>query len=208
MWTLHKQNIISDHFLYCDDLIPPKRLDFSAEHQSLACLETSITLPSFLNTLFATSLVALLHSPWTEALEVSFEIAEVRADDDMTNRTLRYFLDENGVPRITCSALGDKVSSYTYTLTYFKADVERMLSWLLLSSDQRIIVSRIHNRPATTGQSRLRWLFFGDVEGKSYVSLLNCHLRRPELTSLLAELDEKYSLAQRRLTDWRKRQLN
>ena len=165
-------------------------------------------MPSFLNRLFATFLAALLHSPWTAALEVSFEIAQVRADDDMTNRTLRYFLDEKGVARITCSGLGEKASSYTYTLTYFKADVERMLSWLLLSSDQRIIVSRIHNRPATTDQSRLRWLFFGGAEGKSYVSLLGCHLRRPELTSLLAELDENYSLAQRRFTDWRERQLD
>ena len=165
-------------------------------------------MPNFINRLFATFLVALLHSPWTEALEVSFEIAQVSADDDMTNRTLRYYLDENGVPRITCSALGEKVSSYSYTLAYFKADVERMLSWIQLSSDQRITVSRIHNRPATTDQSRLRWLFFGGVEGKSYVSLLGCHLRRPELTSLLAELDENYSLAQRRFTDWRERQLD
>ena len=139
---------------------------------------------------------------------MSFEIAQVSADDNMTNRTLRYYLDENGVPRITCSALGEKVSSLSYKLTYFKADVERMLSWIQLSSDQRITVSRIHNRPATTEQSRLRWLFFGGVEGKSYVSLLGCRLRRPELTSLLAEVDENYSLAQRRFTDWRERQLN
>ena len=165
-------------------------------------------MPNFINRLFATFLVALLHSPWTNALEVSFEIAQVSADDDMTNRTLRYYLDENGAPRITCIALGDKVSSFSYTLMYFKADVERMLSWIQLSSDQRITVSRIHNRPATTDQSRLRWLFFGGAEGKSYVSLLGCHLRRPELTSLLAELDENYSLAQRRFTDWRERQLD
>ena len=133
---------------------------------------------------------------------------QVRADDDIAIRTLRYYLDETGVPRITCSALGETVSSYSYKLEYFKTDVERMLSWIQLSSDQRITVSRIHNRPAATDQSRLRWLFFGGVEGKSYVSLLGCHLRRPELTSLLAELDENYSLAQRRFTDWRERQLN
>ena len=165
-------------------------------------------MPNFINRLFATFLVALLHSPWIEALEVSFEIAQVSADDDMTNRTFRYYLDENGVPRITCSALGEKVSSFSYKLTHFKADVERMLSWIQLSSHQRITVSRIHNRPATTDQSRLRWLFFGGAEGKSYVSLLGCHLRRPELTSLRAELDENYSLAQRRFTDWRETQLN
>ena len=86
-------------------------------------------MPNFINRLFAT-LVALLHSPWTEALEVSFEIAQVSADDDMTNRTLRYFLDENGAPQITCIGLGDKVTSFSYTLKYFKADVERMLSWI------------------------------------------------------------------------------
>ena len=164
-------------------------------------------MANFINRLLATLLAALLHSPFTEALQGSFEIVQVRADDDMTNRTLRYYLDENGVPRITCSALGEKASSFSYTLTYFKADVERMLSWIQLSSDQRIAVSRIHNRPAATDQSRLRWLFFGGVEGKSYVSLLGCHLRRPELTSLLEELDENYSLAQRRLADWRQRQL-
>ena len=139
---------------------------------------------------------------------MGFDIVQVSADDEIASRTLRYYLDENGVPRITCSALGEKVSSYSYTLAYFKADVERMLSWIQLSSDQRITVTRIHNRPATTDQSRLRWLFFGDVEGKSYVSLLGCDLRRPELSSLLAELDENYSLAQRRLADWRQRQLN
>ena len=161
-----------------------------------------------LNRFFAIFLAALLHSPWTEALQVSFDIVQVSADDDIASHTLRYYLDENGVPRITCSALGKKVSSYSYALPYFKADVERMLSWIQLSSDQRITVSRIHNRPAATDQSRLRWLFFGGVEGKSYVSLLGCRLRRPELTSLLAEVDENYSLAQRRFTDWRERQLN
>ena len=152
-------------------------------------------------------MAALLYSPWTEALQESFDIVQVRADDDIGIRTLRYYLDENGVPRITCTALGEKVSSYSYTLAYLKSDVERMLSWIQLSSDQRITVSRIHNRPAGVNQSRLRWLFFGGVEGKSYVSLLSCHLRRPELTSLLAGLDENYSLAQRRLADWRQRQL-
>ena len=161
----------------------------------------------YINRLLATFLAALLHSPWTEALQVSFDIVQVSAGDDIAGHTLRYYLDENGVPRITCSALGKKVSSYAYTLAYFKADVERMLSWIQLSSDQRITVSRIHNRPAATDQSRLRWLFFGGVEGKSYVSLLGCHLRRPELNSLLEELDENYSLAQRRLADWRQRQL-
>ena len=160
-----------------------------------------------LNRFFAIFLATLLHSPWTEALQVSFDIVQVRADDDIASHTLRYYLDENGVPRITCSALGETVSSYSYTLAHFKADVERMLSWIQLSSDQRITVSRIHNRPAATDQSRLRWLFFGGVEGKSYVSLLGCHLRRPELTSLLEELYENYSLAQRRLADWRQRQL-
>ena len=174
----------------------------------MSCEETAIIVANFINRLLATSLAALLHSPFTEALQGSFDIVQVRADDDIAIRTLRYYLDENGVPRITCSALGENVSSFSYTLTYFKADVERMLSWIQLSSDQRITVSRIHNRPATTDQSRLRWLFFGGVEGKSYVSLLSCHLRRPELTSLLAELDENYSLAQRRFTDWRERQLN
>ena len=153
-------------------------------------------------------MAALLHSPWTEALQGSFDIVQVRADDDIAIRTLRYYLDENGVPRITCSALGETVSSYSYTLAYFKADVERMLSWIQLSSDQRITVSRIHNRPAATDQSRLRWLFFGGVDGTSYVSLLGCHLRRPELSALLAELNENYSLAERRLADWRQRQLN
>ena len=165
-------------------------------------------MANFINRLLATFLATLLYSPWTEALQVSFDIVQVSVDDDTASRTLRYYLDENGVPRITCSAFGEKVSSYSYTLAYFKADVERMLSWIQLSSDQRITVSRIHNRPATTGQSRLRWLFFGGVEGKSYVSLLGCHLRRPELTSLLAELNENHSLAQRRLADWRQRQLN
>ena len=164
-------------------------------------------MTNFINWLLATFLAALLHSPFTEALQGSFDIVQVRADDDIAIRTLRYYLDENGVPRITCSALGETVSSYSYTLAYFKADVERMLSWIQLSSDQRITVSRIHNRPAATDQSRLRWLFFGGVAGKSYVSLLGCHLRRPELTSLLEELDENYSLAQRRLADWRQRQL-
>ena len=139
---------------------------------------------------------------------MSFGIVQVSADDEIASRTLRYYLDENGVPRITCNALGEKGPSFSYTLAYFKADVERMLSWIQLSTDQRINVSRIHSRPATTDQSRLRWLFFGGVEGKSYVSLLGCHLRRPELTSLLEELDENYSLAQRRLADWRQRQLN
>jgi hypothetical protein len=162
---------------------------------------------NFTNQVLAILLAALLHSPWTAALQVSFDIVQVRADDDIAIRTLRYYLDENGVPRITCSAPGEKVSSYSYTLAHFKADVERMLSWIQLSSDQRITVSRIHNRPAARDQSRLRWLFFGGVEGKSYVSLLGCQLRRPELTSLLAELDENYSLAQRRLADWRHRQL-
>ena len=161
-----------------------------------------------INRLLAIFLAALLHSPWTEALQVSFDIVQVRADDDIGIRTLRYYLDENGVPRITCTALGEKVSSYSYTLAYLKSDVERMLSWIQLSSDQRITVSRIHNRPATTYQSRLRWYFFGGEEGKSYVSLLGCHLRHPELNSLLAELNENYSLAQRRLADWRQRQLN
>ena len=165
-------------------------------------------MANFINRLLVTFLAALLHSPWTEALQVSFDIVQVSADDEIASRTLRYYLDENGVPRITCSALGEKVSSYSYTLAYFKADVERMLSWVQLSSDQRITVTRIHNRPATTDQSRLRWLFFGGVEGKSYVSLLGCHLRRPELTSLLAELNENYSLAQRRLADWRQSQPN
>ena len=165
-------------------------------------------MANFINWLLAPFFAALLHSSFTEALQGSFDIVQVRADDDIAIRTLRYYLDETGVPRITCSALGETVSSYSYTLAYFKADVERMLSWIQLSSDQRITVSRIHNRPATTYQSRLRWLFFGGVEGKSYVSLLSCHLRRPELTSLLAELDENYSLAQRRFTDWRERQLN
>ena len=165
-------------------------------------------MANFINWLLATFLAALLHSPFTEALQGSFDIVQVRADDDIAIRTLRYYLDENGVPRITCSALGETVSSYSYTLAYFRADVARMLSWIQLSSDQRITVSRIHNRPAATDQSRLRWLFFGGVEGKSYVSLLGCHLRRPELTALLEELDENYSLAQRRLADWRQRQLN
>ena len=174
----------------------------------MSCEETAIIVANFINRLLATSLAALLHSPFTEALQGSFDIVQVRADDDIAIRTLRYYLDENGLPRITCNALGEPVSSYSYTLAYFKADVERMLSWIQLSSDQRITVSRIHNRPAGVNQSRLRWFFFGGVEGKSYVSLLGCHLRRPELTSLLAELDENYSLAQRRLTDWRKRQLN
>ena len=134
----------------------------------------------YINRLLAIFLAALLHSPWTEALQESFDIVQVRADDDIGIRTLRYYLDENGVPRITCSALGETVSSYSYKLEYFKTDVERMLSWIQLSSDQRITVSRIHNRPAGVNQSRLRWLFFGGVEGKSYVSLLGCHLRRPE----------------------------
>ena len=126
----------------------------------------------------------------------------------LSRGSIEYLLvDENGVPRITCSALGKKVSSYSYALPYFKADVERMLSWIQLSSDQRITVSRIHNRPATKDQSRLRWFFFGGVEGKSYVSLLGCHLRHPELNSLLAELNENFSLAQRRLADWRQLQL-
>ena len=165
-------------------------------------------MANFINRLLATFLATLLHSPFTEALQGSFDIVQVRADNAIAIRTLRYYLDENGVPRITCSALGEKVSSFSYRLTYFKADVERMLSWIQLSSDQRITVSRIHNRPATKDQSRLRWLFFGGVEGKSYVSLLGCHLRRAELTSLLAELDENYLLAQRRFTDWRERQLN
>ena len=161
----------------------------------------------FINRLLATFFAALLHCPFTEALQGSFDIVQVRADDDLAIRTLRYYLDENGLPRITCSALGEPVSSYSYTLEYFKADVERMLSWIQLSSGQRITVSRIHNRPAATDQSRLRWLFFGGVEDKSYVSLLGCHLRRPELTSLLEELDENYSRAQRRLADWRQLQL-
>ena len=165
-------------------------------------------MAKFINRLLATFLATLLHSPWTEALQVSFDIVQVSADDNLASRTLRYYLDENGMPRITCGALGEKVSSYSYALAYFKADVERMLSWIQLSSDQRITVSRIHNRPATTDQSRLRWLFFGGVEDKSYVSLLGCHLRRPELSYLLAELNENYSLAQRRLADWRQRQLN
>ena len=165
-------------------------------------------MANFINRLLATFLAALLHSPFTEALQGSFEIVQVRADDDIAIRTLRYYLDETGVPRITCSALGETVSSYSYTLAHFKADVERMLSWIQLSSDQRITVSRIHNRPATKDQSRLRWVFFGGVEGKSYVSLLGCHLRHPELNSLLTELNENYSLAQRRLADWRQRQLN
>ena len=165
-------------------------------------------MANFINWLLATLLAALLHSPFTEALQGSFDIVQVRADDDIATRTLRYYLDENGVPRITCSALGETVSSYSYTLAYFKADVERMLSWIQLSSDQRITVSRIHNRPATKDQSRLRWFFFGGVEGKSYVSLLGCHLRHPELNSLLTELNENFSLAQRRLADWRQRQLN
>tara|TARA_B100000886_G_C20247294_1_gene417184 strand:- start:103 stop:600 length:498 start_codon:yes stop_codon:yes gene_type:complete len=165
-------------------------------------------MPNFINGLLVTFLAALLHSPWTDALEASFEIAQVGAADNVTSRTLRYYLDENGVPRITCSALGEKILSYSYALRYFKADVERMLSWIKLSSDQRIIVSRIHNRPATTRQSRLRWYFFGGVEGNSYVSLLSCNLRGPELASLLAELDANYLLAQRRFADWRERQLN
>ena len=165
-------------------------------------------MANFINRLLATFLAALLHSPFTEALQGSFEIVQVRADDDIAIRTLRYYLDETGVPRITCSALGETVSSYSYKLEYFKTDVERMLSWIQLSSDQRITVSRIHNRPATKDQSRLRWVFFGGVEGKSYVSLLGCHLRHPELNSLLTELNENYSLAQRRLADWRQRQLN
>ena len=162
-------------------------------------------MANFINRLLATFLAALLHSPFTEASQGSFDIVQVRADDDIAMRTLRYYLDENGVPRITCSALGEKVSSYSYRLAYFKADVERMLSWIKLSSDQRITVSRIHNRPAAANQSRLRWLFFGGAEGKSYVSIAGCHLRSPELTSLLAELDENYSLAQRRLADWLQR---
>ena len=157
---------------------------------------------------FLVTFLATLHSPGTEALQVSFDIVQVSADDNIASRTLRYYLDEHGTPRIKCSAIGEKVSSYSYALAYFKADVERMLSWIQLSSDQRITVSRIHNRPATTDQSRLRWLFFGRVDGKSYVSLLGCHLRRPELTYLLAELNANYSLAQRRLADWRQRQLN